>query len=87
MGSAEPVPGVGVSNGGFYNWLKRPLPAREQEDGKIAERIVNIYQQHQGCYGSPRIHQQLQVGGMRVGRKRVTRLMKPEQLATHHTTH
>jgi putative transposase len=78
---------LGVSKGGFYNWLKRPPSAREQEDGKIAERIVNIYHQHKGRYGSPRIHQQLQDEGIRVGRKRVIRLMKQEQLAAHHTTH
>jgi transposase InsO family protein len=70
---------LGVSKGGFYNWLKRPPSAREQEDGKIAERIVNIYQQHQGRYGSPRIHQQLHDEGIHVGRKRVIRLMKQKQ--------
>lgn len=78
---------LGVSKGGFYNWLKRPPSAREQEDGNIAERIVDIYHQHKGRYGSPRIHQQLQDEGISVGRKRVIRLMKQEQLAAHHTTH
>ena len=78
---------LGVSKGGFYNWLKRPPSAREQEDGKIAERIVTIYHQHQGRYGSPRIHQQLRDEGISVGRKRVIRLMKQAQLAAHHTTH
>jgi putative transposase len=76
-----------VSKGGFYNWLKRPPSAREQEDGKIAERIVGLYHQHKGRYGSPRIHQQLQDEGIHVGRKRVIRLMKQAQLAAHHTTH
>ena len=78
---------LGVSKGGFYNWLKRPPSAWEQEDGNIAERIVAIYQQHKGRYGSPRIHQQLQDEGIHVGRKRVVRLMKQAQLAAHHTTH
>jgi putative transposase len=76
-----------VSVGGFYNWLKRPPSAREREDGQIAERIVEIYQQHKGRYGSPRIHQQLHDEGVHVGRKRVIRLMKQEQLAAHHTIH
>ena len=76
-----------VSKGGFYNWLKRPPSAREQEDGQIAERIVDIYHQHKGRYGSPRIHQQLHDEGIHVGRKRVIRLMKQAQLAAHHTTH
>lgn len=76
-----------VSVGGFYAWRKRPPSAREQEDGKIAQRIVTIYQQHQGRYGSPRIHQQLHDEGIHVGRKRVIRLMKQAQLVAHHTTH
>lgn len=50
---------LGVSKGGFYNWLKRPPSAREQEDGNIAARIVDIYQQHKGRYGSPRIQRAL----------------------------
>jgi putative transposase len=77
---------LGVSKGGFYAWLKRPPSAREQEDGKIAARIVDMYHQHKGRYGSPRIHQQLQDEGIHVGRKRVIRLMKQAQLAAHHTT-
>jgi transposase InsO family protein len=76
-----------VSVGGFYAWRNRPPSTREREDGKIAERIVAIYHQHKGRYGSPRIHQQLQDEGIRVGRKRVIRLMKQVQLAAHHTTH
>lgn len=76
-----------VSVGGFYAWRKRPPSAREQEDGKIAGRIIAIYQQHKGRYGSPRIHQQLRDEGIRVGRKRVIRLMKQAQLAAHHMTH
>lgn len=78
---------LGVSKGGFYAWLKRPPSAREQEDGKLAERIAQIYQQHRGRYGSPRIHQQLHDEGIHVGRKRVIRLMKQAQLAAYHTTH
>ena len=76
-----------VSVGGFYAWMKRLPSAREQEDGKIAERIVSIYQQHKGRYGSPRIHEHLRDEGIRVGRKRVVRLMKRAQLTAHHTTH
>ena len=78
---------LAVSVGGFSKWLKRPPEASEQEYGKIAERIAAIYQQHQGRYGSPRIHQQLRDEGIRVGRKRVIRLMKQAQLAAHSTTH
>lgn len=78
---------LSVSVGGFYSWRKRPASARKQEDGTMTEQIVTIYHQHQGRYGSPRIHAQLRDEGIHVGRKRVVRLMKQAHLATHHTTH
>ena len=49
-------------------------------DGKIAEQLVKIYQQHQGRSGSPRIHAQLRDEGIRIGRKRVIRLMQEAHL-------
>ncbi|GHO68350.1 transposase [Ktedonobacter sp. SOSP1-52] len=78
---------LSVSVGGFYAWIKRPPSQREREDGEISKEIVKISHQHRGRYGSPRIHVQLRDEGVRVGRKRVVRLMKQAQLAAHHTTH
>ena len=78
---------LAVSVGGFYAWRKRPASSRMQEDGTITEQIASIYHQHQGRYGSPRIHAQLRDEGIHIGRKRVVRLMKQAQLAAHHTTH
>lgn len=66
----------GVPKGGFSNWLRRPPSAREQEDGKIAERMVEISQQHKGRSGSPHIHQQLHDEGVHIGRTRVIRVLK-----------
>jgi len=54
---------LSVSIGGFYAWMKRPPSAREREDGEIIQHISAIYQQHQGRYGSPRIHAQLRHEG------------------------
>lgn len=78
---------LSVPVGRFYAWRKRPPGAREQEDGKTAERIVTISHQHKGRYGSLHIHEQLRDEGIHVGRKRVIRLMKQGQLAAHHMTH
>jgi hypothetical protein len=78
---------LSVSVSGFYAWLKRPPEAREREDGEITQQILNIYHQHKGRYGSPRIHAQLRDEGIYLGRKRVVRLMKQAQLVAHHTTH
>lgn len=76
-----------VSVSGFYAWRKRPASAREREDGELAERIVEIFQDHRGVYGSPRIHAALSDEGIHVGRKRVVRLMQRVRLSAHCRTH
>ena len=78
---------LSVSVGGFYAWVKRPASAREREDGALSKQITSIYQQHQGRYGSPRIHAQLRDEGVHIGYKRVVRLMKQAGLAARHRTH
>jgi putative transposase len=78
---------LSVSAGGFYAWVKRPPSAREREDGELSKHIMSIYQQHQGRYGSPRIHAQLRDDGVHIGYKRVVRLMKQARLVARHRTH
>ena len=78
---------LSVSVGGFYAWVKRPPSAREREDGELSKHITSIYQQHQGRYGSPRIHAQLRDEGVHIGYKRVVRLMKQARLVARYRTH
>ena len=42
----------------------------------LLERIETIHEESQGTYGARRIHAELQDQGIRVGRKRVARLMR-----------
>ena len=69
-----------VSTSGYYAWLKRPPSKRAQEDAKLTKRIREIHQHSKGTYGAPRIHAELAAAGVRVGRKRVARLMKAANL-------
>lgn len=65
-----------VSTSGYYAWRKRPLSARAQADAKLSLRIQAIHQASRATYGAPRIHAELAAAdGIRIGRKRVTRLM------------
>ena len=53
-----------------------PSP-RARGDAALTERIRKIHVQSRGTYGAPRIHAELRLGeGIRVGRKRVARLMR-----------
>lgn len=46
----------------------------------MIRKITSVYQLSRENYGSPRVHQQLKVCGVRVGRKRVERLMRQQGL-------
>ncbi len=66
---------LGVSTSGFYGWRKRPKSARARTDAELRLRIQAIHERSRGTYGVPRIHAELAAAGVRLGRKRVARLM------------
>jgi putative transposase len=71
---------LGVSPGGYYARLKRPPSARAGADAVLSARIVEIHRRSHATYGAPRIHAELRAQGIRVGRKRVARLMSAARL-------
>ena len=66
---------LGVSESGFYAWRKRPASQRKREDALLTQEIQQVFEKHQGRYGSPRIHRELRDQGRSISRKRVARLM------------
>ena len=72
---------LGVSASGYYAWLKRPPCARARADAELISRIRAIHQYSRQTYGAPRIHEELLAAGIRLGRKRVARLMKAAGLS------
>lgn len=70
-----------VSTSGYYAWLGCWPSKRAREDVELGERIAMIHAQSRGTYGAPRIHAELKANGIRVGRKRVARLMREAGLA------
>ena len=72
---------LGVSRAGFYAWRDRAPSARSIADAALTTRIRAIHQASRQTYGAPRIHAELVDEGIRVGRKRVERLMKAAALA------
>ncbi len=67
---------LGVSASGFYAWLDRAPSARVQSDVRLSEQIKTIHQRSRATYGMPRVRAELAEQGVRVGGKRVARLMR-----------
>lgn len=66
-----------ISRSGYYAWCDRPLSARARRDLWLTTKIEEIHRRSRGVYGSPMIHAELADDyGIRVGRKRVARLMR-----------
>src|SRR5918996_1103104 len=72
---------LGVSPSGYYAWRGRGPSARACADEALLGQIRAIHERSRGTYGAPRIHAELAASGVRVGRKRVARLMRLAGLA------
>jgi putative transposase len=69
-----------ASPSGFYDWLRRPESSRATEDRTLVEKIQAVHNESRQTYGSPRVHASLKAGGYRIGRKRVARLMRENDI-------
>jgi transposase InsO family protein len=66
---------LGVSASGYYAWQGRRVSPRRRQDDALLRQVQAFHQQSRGTYGAPRIHRDLREAGVRVGRKRVARLL------------
>jgi transposase InsO family protein len=72
---------LGVSRSGYYAWINRKPSQRETEDRELLRLIIQIFEDNESRYGSPRIWRELvEDFNWRIGRKRVERLMREEKL-------
>ena len=72
---------LGVSTSGYYAWRGRKPSLRRRRDEELTGSIREFHTGSRGTYGSPRILRDLRAQGIRVGRKRVARLMRVAGLA------
>jgi len=70
-----------VSRSGYYAWQERAPSAHTSRDQRLAVKIAAVHTQSRGTYGSPSIRDQLVEDGEKVGKKRVARLMREQQLS------
>ncbi len=67
---------LGVSASGYYAWCTRPASKRATADADLLDRIRAFHARSRGTYGAPRVHKDLVVEQIAIGRKRVARLMR-----------
>jgi hypothetical protein len=72
---------LGVSSSGYHAWVKRRPSQRAETDAVLIAAIRAAHTASRGTYGAPRIHAELAAKGIRVGCKRVARLMTQAGLA------
>ena len=65
-----------VSPSGYYAWRNRKPSRRDLEDEQLRPKVVDAFKIGRGTYGSPRVLTELVEQGLKVGRRRVARLMR-----------
>lgn len=69
-----------VSRSGYYEWRSRPPSGLAQANAALARDVRRVYAENKGRAGAPRITKELRQEGHRVGKNRIARLMRAEQL-------
>ena len=75
---------LGVSRGGFYEWLARPESQRSKDNQALTQQIHKSFQLSDRTYGSIRVTRDLHDWGFGCGHNRVARLMLVAGLKARH---
>lgn len=71
-----------VSRSGYYSWLGREPSKRAKQNERLRRLIHAAWQDSGKSYGSPRIYNQLKLGGCTASRPRIARLMAKMGIAS-----
>ena len=72
---------LGLTRAGYYAWRRRGPSRRTLGDAELSSLIGRVFVESLETYGAPRVHAELrEAHGIRVGRKRVARLMRQLEL-------
>jgi putative transposase len=69
-----------VARSGYYAWVDRAVSPKKIADARLLLEIKAALVRGRGAYGSPRVHRELRAHGIRVGKKRIERLMRKNGL-------
>lgn len=69
-----------VSTSGYYSWLKRPPSVRAEEDERLWQKIKKHWEDSRKSYGRLRLTNKLKQEGEVVGKNRVEKIMKKNNI-------
>lgn len=69
---------LGVSDAGFYAWRQHSKGPGHLRRQALVAQVRRIHQEVRGCYGSPRMHQELLALGFKCSVNMVAQLMRKE---------
>lgn len=72
-----------VARSGYYKWLHTEPTPRSIDDALLAAEISEVFDEHRGRYGAPRVRRALRRKGARPSKKRVARVMQTLGLRAH----
>lgn len=72
-----------VARSGYYKWLHAEPTPRSIDDALLAAEISEVFDEHRGRYGAPRVRRALRRKGARPSKKRVARVMQTLGLRAH----
>jgi len=67
---------LNVTSRGYRSWRGRPVSQRQRDDMVVLAHIREQHHLSLGSYGRPRMTQELKEAGLRVGHRRIGRLMR-----------
>jgi putative transposase len=67
---------LGVSRQGYYRYAASDRTTRVEADRDLGQSVREIFERSRGTYGSPRVLEQLKREGVRVGKRRIERIMR-----------
>ena len=76
---------MGVTDRGLRAWKHRPVSHRQRRDMVLLAHIRDQHKASQGSYGRPRMTEELNELGLRVGHRRVGRLMRQNAICVVRT--
>ena len=76
---------MGVTDRGLRAWKHRPVSHRQRRDMVLLAHIRDQHRSSLGSYGRPRMTEELNELGVRVGHRRVGRLMRQNAISVVRT--